>query len=56
METVIIMRDLMCLLLRDNGGFALFNKRRRFNLRTDEKSYEVIGNIYDNPELLGGAE
>lgn len=40
----------------DNGGFALFNKRRRFNLRTDEKSYEVIGNIYDNPELLGGAE
>lgn len=40
----------------DNGGFALFNKRRRFNLRTDEKRYEVIGNIYDNPELLGGAE
>ncbi len=38
----------------DNGGFALFNRRRRFNLREDEKAYEVIGNIFDNPELLGG--
>lgn len=36
----------------DDGGFALFNKWRRFNLREDEKSYKVSGNIFDNPELL----
>lgn len=36
----------------DNGGFALYNKWRRFNLREDEKSYEMLGNIFDNPELL----
>ncbi len=36
----------------DNGGFALFNRWRRFNLRDDRKNYEVAGNIFDNPELL----
>ena len=36
----------------DDGGFALFNKWRRFNLRADERSHEVSGNIFDNPELL----
>ncbi len=36
----------------DDGGFVLFNKWRRFNLREDEKRYEVSGNIFDNPELL----
>lgn len=36
----------------DDGGFALFNKWRRFNLRTDEKSYEILGKVFDNPELL----
>ena len=35
----------------DAGEFALFNHWRRFNLRND-KNYEVIGNIFDNPELL----
>lgn len=35
----------------DAGGFALFNHWRRFHLRND-KNYEVIGNIFDNPELL----
>ena len=38
----------------DDGGFALFNKWRRFNLRTDEKSYEILGKAFDNPELLKG--
>ena len=38
----------------DDGGFALFNKWRRFNLRTDEKSYEILGKVFDNPELLKG--
>lgn len=36
---------------RDDGGFALYSKWRRFNLR-DNNEYEVIGNIFDNPELL----
>ena len=36
----------------DDGGFALYSKWRRFNLR-DNNEYEVIGNIFDNPELLG---
>lgn len=36
----------------DSGGFALFNHWRRFNLREDKKEYKVIGNIFDNPELL----
>lgn len=35
----------------DDGGFALYSKWRRFNLR-DNNEYEVIGNIFDNPELL----
>lgn len=34
----------------DDGGFALYSKWRRFNLR-DNNGYEVIGNIFDNPEL-----
>lgn len=38
----------------DDGGFALFNKWRRFNLRTDEKSYEILGKVFDNPELMKG--
>ena len=38
----------------DDGGFALFNKWRRFNLRTDEKSYEILGKVFDSPELLKG--
>lgn len=37
----------------DDGGFALYSKWRRFNLR-DNNGYEVIGNIFDNPELLEG--
>ena len=35
----------------DDEGFALYSKWRRFNLR-DNNGYEVIGNIFDNPELL----
>lgn len=35
----------------DDGSFALYSKWRRFNLR-DNNGYEVIGNIFDNPELL----
>lgn len=34
-----------------DGGYHLFNKWRRFNLRPDTGA-EVIGNIYDNPDLL----
>lgn len=37
----------------DDGGFALFNRWRRFNLRDSAKDYEIIGNIFDNHELLG---
>lgn len=36
----------------DNGGFALFNRWRRYNLREDNKEYETVGNIFDNLELL----
>lgn len=39
----------------DNGGFALFSHWRRFNLREDKKEYKVVGNIFDNPELLEGS-
>lgn len=35
------------------GGFCLRDGWRRYNLRPDD-GIEVIGNIYDNPELLGG--
>lgn len=38
-----------------DGGYHLFNKWRRFNLRPDTGA-EVIGNIYDNPDLLEEAE
>ena len=34
-----------------DGGFCLKNKWRRFNLRPFG-NFEVIGNIFDNPELL----
>lgn len=34
-----------------DGGFCLKNKWRRFNLRP-LGNFEVIGNIFDNPELL----
>lgn len=33
------------------GSFCLMNKWRRFNLRL-HRDMEVIGNIFDNPELL----
>ena len=33
------------------GSFCLMNKWRRFNLRL-QRDMEVIGNIFDNPELL----
>lgn len=36
----------------DDGGFALYSKWRRFNLR-DNNECEVIGDVFDNPELLG---
>lgn len=36
----------------DNGGFALLNQWRRFNLRQNKEEYKVVGNIFDNPELL----
>ncbi len=36
----------------NDGGFALFSKWRRFNLRSDLNEYEIIGNIFDNPDLL----
>lgn len=38
-----------------DGGYHLFNKWRRFNLRPDTGA-EVIGNIYDNPDLLEETE
>ena len=37
-----------------DGGFCLKNKWRRFNLRP-QRDFEVIGNIFDNPELLEGS-
>ncbi len=39
----------------DDGSYFLENHLRRFYLRSDSGA-EVIGNIHDNPELLGGAE
>lgn len=35
-----------------DGSFCLKNKWRRFNLRP-QRDFEVIGNIFDNPELIG---
>lgn len=37
------------------GSFCLENKWRRFNFRSSREN-EIIGNIYDNPELLEGGE
>lgn len=34
-----------------DGSFCLKNKWRRFNLRP-QRDFEVIGNIFDNPELV----
>lgn len=39
----------------EDGGYCLRNKWRRFNLRPDV-DIEVIGNIHDNPELMGGED
>lgn len=36
----------------EDGGYCLHNQWRRFNLRPDVET-EVIGNIHDNPELMG---
>ena len=38
-----------------DATYKVVNHKRRFNLALGEK-YEVIGNIYDNPELLEGEE
>lgn len=38
-----------------DGAFFLENRLRRFYLRPDKKS-EVVGNIYDNPEMMGGVK
>ncbi len=38
-----------------DGGYHLLNGWRRFNLRPDE-GLEVIGNRWDNPELMGGEQ
>lgn len=40
----------------DNGGFCIENELRQFSLRIlDNSSWlEVIGNIHDNPKLIGG--
>ena len=35
-----------------DGGFGMENSRRAFYLRDDYCLYEVIGNIFDNPELI----
>lgn len=32
------------------------NRRYTFNPKNTDKEFEVIGNIYDNPELLKGGE
>lgn len=36
----------------DDGGFALFNNWRRFNLRDNPMEYEAVGNVFDDTELL----
>ena len=39
----------------EDGGYCLRNRWRRFNLRPDV-DVEVIGNVHDNPELIGGED
>lgn len=41
----------MFLIEFSEGGFCLKNKWRRFNFRPSG-NFEVVGNIFDNPELL----
>lgn len=36
--------------------FRLVNRSRGFNIVGNGTDYEVIGNIHDNPELMGGSE
>lgn len=51
----IILMDYTWKLLFYDGGFCVENENKRINLRsfTNGNHIEVIGNIFDNPELLG---
>lgn len=43
----------------ENGAFVMFSPDSRESVRFDQKNYgevEVVGNIYENPELLEANE
>lgn len=53
-ETVVYNEKTACFMLEiDNEGITMFRPLHDFGNNVFIKSIEVIGNIFDNPELLG---
>lgn len=54
-----IVTDLICAVAQDNyyAGFVIKDSNNLFSLsKASGRAQKVVGNIHDNPELLGGAQ